>query len=132
MLLDQLEHLARVGEQPQIERRERREMKIAAARAVDRGAAAPVCTEPRTEAVVVPAGLRLDAVAGRAAKRARRLPVQIIELGHARTDGDLVDESDGVGQRELDPSAVAAAEWAAAAAAPTEAAAGALTPRSRP
>ena len=96
-----------------------------------RRAAAPIGAEPRAEAVVRPAGLRLDLVARRAAARPGGVAVEIIEPGQPGRDRHLVDEGDGVGQRELQPAAAAAAEEAAAAAAPaaaTEAAASAAAP----
>ena len=70
---------------------------------------------PRAEAVVEIAGLRLDDVPRRAAARAGGIAMKIIELRPARRDPHLVDEGDGVGQREMQPAAVAAAEQPAAA-----------------
>ena len=65
-------HVAGIGEQPQVERRQRREMQIVAGQRADGGAAAPVGAEPRAEAVVRPSGLRLDLVARGAAGRRPR------------------------------------------------------------
>jgi len=88
---DQVEALAQVREQPQVERRQRREAQAAAVRAVDPRAAAPVGRQARAEAVVRPARLRLDFVARPPVRRSERGAAQIIEPGDARPDGDLVE-----------------------------------------
>ena len=84
MLERDLRNVAGIGEQPQIERRERREAEIVAGQRVDGRAAAPVGAEPRAEAVVELAGLGLDLVARRAAALSGRVAVEIIEIRQAR------------------------------------------------
>ena len=84
MLRDQVEVLAEVGEQPQIERRKVRETQVAAGAAVDARAAAPIALQPRAMAIVGIAGLELDLVPRPAAEAADRVAVQIIELGDPR------------------------------------------------
>src|SRR4051812_14136322 len=90
-------------------------MEVIAGERVDPGAAAPIGAETRAEPVVRPAGLSLDLMARRAATRSGRVTVKIIEARNAGCDRHLVDEGDGVGQRELQPATTAAAEESAAA-----------------
>src|SRR6185369_10725699 len=109
-------------------------MQVVAVQRIDVRAAPPVGAEPRAEAVVEIAGLRLDLVAGSAAGRPGRVAVEIVDLRQARPDDDLVDEGDRVGERELDPAAVAAAapaEEATSATAAAEAAPAATALRAR-
>ena len=75
-----LRNVTGIGEQPEIERADRREAQVVAGERVDPRAAAPVGADARAEAVVGPAGLSLDRVARRAAAGPGCIAVQVIEL----------------------------------------------------
>src|SRR3954469_9367543 len=108
--------VARIGEQAEVEGGDRREAKIVAGQRVHRRPAPPVSAEARSEPVVRPAGLRLDLMTRGAPALSCGVAVQIVDLRQARRDRYLIDEGDGVGDRELESPATAAAEEAASSA----------------
>ena len=78
----------------------RGEAKVVARAAVDVRSTAPVGRDAGAEAIVEIAALRFDLVARTPAGRADGVAMEIVELRHALPDRDLVDEIDGVRQRE--------------------------------
>ena len=104
-------------------------------RAIDPGRALPIPAQPRTQAVVGIARLRLDLMLRLPARSADRRAVEQVEHRHPRRDRDRLLQMPGVEQRELHPPAAAAAATTTAAetaAADPAAEAAAAAPPPRP
>ena len=110
-----LRNVARIGEQPEIERRERGEMQVVAGERVHGRPAPKIAYEPGAKAIVEIACLRLDIVARCAAAIPSSIAVEIIDDGEAWSDIHLIDKGDRVGERECQTPAIAPAEKAASA-----------------
>src|SRR5205085_11370691 len=79
MLDDQVEPFAEIGEQVEVELRQRREIERSGRAAVDLGPALPVGVQARAEAVVEIASVNLKPMPRAAAAAFSRLAVEIVE-----------------------------------------------------